>query len=223
MAGVRPAAKRPAAPPTGWLQPLYELSLNKFYLDELYYAVLVAPLRWLSHAAVWFDNNVIDRTVDLVGAMPRWISAAPRYLQEGVVPSYALMMWAGLLLCLLAVIGLWRGEVEFESANLVDARLIVLAVALVLIPVAAACLLLVFGGAARPGVPRWVALGEHGGDADRGRRCWPTRTTSDVALADGAEARRSAPPRRRSTRPCEYRPAVADVRRDDVSGIDRRR
>jgi hypothetical protein len=24
-------------------------------------------------------------------------------LQEGVVPSYALMMWAGLLLCLLAV------------------------------------------------------------------------------------------------------------------------
>ncbi len=95
--------KRPAAPPTGWLQPLYQLSLNKFYLDELYYATIVAPLRWLSLAAAWFDDNVIDRTVDLVGAVPRWISAAPRYLHEGVVPSYALMMWSGLLLCLLAV------------------------------------------------------------------------------------------------------------------------
>jgi NADH-quinone oxidoreductase subunit L len=93
---------RPTVPQSGWMQPLYELSLNKFYLDELYYAVLVAPLRWLAHACVWFDNNVIDRTVDLVGAIPRWVSAFPRYLQEGVVPSYALMMWAGLLFCVLA-------------------------------------------------------------------------------------------------------------------------
>jgi NADH-quinone oxidoreductase subunit L len=96
-------AKRPAAPPTGWLQPLYDLSLNKFYLDELFYAVLVAPFRWLSQAAVWFDNNVIDRTVDLVGALPRFVSAAPRYMHQGVVPSYAMIMWAGLLVCLLAV------------------------------------------------------------------------------------------------------------------------
>jgi NADH-quinone oxidoreductase subunit L len=95
--------KRPVAPPTGWVQPLYQLSLNKFYLDELFYAVLVAPFRWLSYAAVWFDNNVIDRTVDLVGAVPRLLSVAPRHLQEGVVPSYALMMWAGLLVMIVAV------------------------------------------------------------------------------------------------------------------------
>ncbi|HYO25525.1 MAG TPA: NADH-quinone oxidoreductase subunit L [Lacipirellulaceae bacterium] len=94
---------RPVAPPAGWLQPLYQLSLNKFYLDELFYAAIVAPLRWLSHVAVWVDNNVVDRAVDLVGATPRWISAAPRFLQGGIVPSYALMMWAGLLICLLAV------------------------------------------------------------------------------------------------------------------------
>jgi NADH-quinone oxidoreductase subunit L len=94
--------KRPAVPQSGWLQSLYELSLNKFYLDELFYAALVAPLRWLAYGCVWFDNNVIDRTVDLVGSVPRLLSAAPRRLQEGVVPSYALMMWVGLLACLLA-------------------------------------------------------------------------------------------------------------------------
>jgi NADH-quinone oxidoreductase subunit L len=94
--------KRPAVPQSGWLQSLYELSLNKFYLDELFYALLVAPLRWLAYGCVWFDNNVIDRTVDLVGSVPRLLSAAPRRLHEGVVPSYALMMWVGLLACLLA-------------------------------------------------------------------------------------------------------------------------
>jgi NADH-quinone oxidoreductase subunit L len=98
--------RRPAVPQSGWLQPLYELSLNKFYLDELYYAVVVAPLRWLAAGCVWFDNHVIDRAVDLVGAVPRWLSALPRYLQEGVVPSYALMMWAGLLIFVLAATAL---------------------------------------------------------------------------------------------------------------------
>ena len=34
----------------------------------------------------------------------RWrrLSAAPRLLHEGMVPSYALMMWVGVLFCLLA-------------------------------------------------------------------------------------------------------------------------
>jgi NADH-quinone oxidoreductase subunit L len=94
--------KRPAPPRSGWPQIVYDLSLNKFYLDELFYAVLVGPLRQLAHACVWFDNNVIDRTVDLVGAIPRWISTVPRHIQQGIVPSYALMMWAGLLVCVLA-------------------------------------------------------------------------------------------------------------------------
>jgi hypothetical protein len=69
----------------------------------LYYAVVAAPLRGLAAAAAWVDNNVIDRAVDAVGAVPRWLSAGPRFLHEGVVPSYALMMWSGVLLCLIAV------------------------------------------------------------------------------------------------------------------------
>ena len=79
-AGVERVRQRPApaAPPVGWLQPLYELSLNKFYLDEIYYAVLVAPLRWLSQAAVWFDDNVIDRDGRSRRRRAAWISAVPR-------------------------------------------------------------------------------------------------------------------------------------------------
>jgi NADH-quinone oxidoreductase subunit L len=95
-------AKRPESPHAGWLQSLYQLSLHKFYIDELLWIVVVAPLRGLSLAAAWADQHLVDRTVDLVGAIPRWIGAAPRLLHEGVIPSYALMMWTGLLFCLLA-------------------------------------------------------------------------------------------------------------------------
>ena len=91
-----------------WAQPFYGLSLNKFYFDELFYAVLVAPLWALAKLSALFDNKVVDKLVDLAGATPRWISAAPRLLQEGVVSSYALMMWVGVLFCLLlATRALW--------------------------------------------------------------------------------------------------------------------
>jgi NADH-quinone oxidoreductase subunit L len=95
-------AKRPEPPRAGWLQFLYQLSLHKFYIDELLWVLVVAPLRALAVASAWADQHLIDRTVDLIGAIPRWIGAAPRLLQEGVIPSYALMMWTGLLFCLLA-------------------------------------------------------------------------------------------------------------------------
>jgi len=97
-------ARRPAAPAAGWLQPFYQLSQHKFYFDEIYSLLLVKPFVALSHLAAQFDKHVIDRAVDFVGVLPRWIGAAPRLLQEGVIPSYALMMWTGLLFCLLAAL-----------------------------------------------------------------------------------------------------------------------
>jgi NADH-quinone oxidoreductase subunit L len=99
---------RSTAPVTGWAQPFYALSLNKFYFDEIFGAVIVAPLRALASLSVLFDNRVVDRTVDLFGALPRLVGSAPRLLHEGVISSYALMMWIGLLFCVLAATrGLW--------------------------------------------------------------------------------------------------------------------
>ena len=48
--------------------PLYKLSLNKFYFDEIYTALIVAPLRGLAWLSNWFDQNIIDPIVDGVGA-----------------------------------------------------------------------------------------------------------------------------------------------------------
>jgi NADH-quinone oxidoreductase subunit L len=89
------------------LGPLYQLSLNKFYLDEIYRAVLVTPLRTLAFVSYWFDRTVIDPTVDLVGRIPQGLSMFPRLAHNGLVPSYALVMWTGLVLCVLFALGVF--------------------------------------------------------------------------------------------------------------------
>jgi len=85
---------------------LYDLSWRKFFLDELYAALVVAPLRGLARLMYLADVFVIDRLVDAIGALPRLISAAPRMLHTGLVSNYALMMWVGLLACLGYMLGL---------------------------------------------------------------------------------------------------------------------
>jgi NADH-quinone oxidoreductase subunit L len=84
----------------------YDLSARKFFLDELYIAVIVTPLRWIARLCYLTDVFVIDPIVDAVGALPRIISAAPRMVHTGLVSNYALMMWVGLLACLTYMLGM---------------------------------------------------------------------------------------------------------------------
>jgi NADH-quinone oxidoreductase subunit L len=80
--------------------PLYSASLNKFYFDEIFWAILVAPLRGLAWFSSWFDRGIIDSIVDGVAKVPRLLGAVPMLFQSGRLPSYALVMWVGLLVCL---------------------------------------------------------------------------------------------------------------------------
>jgi NADH-quinone oxidoreductase subunit L len=79
--------------------PLYKLSLNKFYFDEIYTALIVAPLRGLAWFSAWFDRAVIDPLVDGIAMVPRLLSRIPLPIHNGLVPSYALIMWLGVLFC----------------------------------------------------------------------------------------------------------------------------
>src|SRR5439155_231136 len=48
----------------GWF---YHLSLNKFYIDELYDIIIINPLNAVTRGGLLFDNNVIDELVNVVG------------------------------------------------------------------------------------------------------------------------------------------------------------
>ncbi len=88
------------------IEPLYKLSLNKFYFDEIYTAVLVAPLRGLASLSDWVDRKIIDPIIDGLALLPRVFSGVPLRMHNGLVPSYALIMWLGLLACVLFAMGL---------------------------------------------------------------------------------------------------------------------
>ncbi len=73
----------------------YELSRNRFYLDELYDIFIVKPLSGFAQFCRVFDAYVVDGLVDLCGQLPRGLAAILRPLQNGLVQFYALLMILG--------------------------------------------------------------------------------------------------------------------------------
>ena len=87
---------------------VHRLLLGKYYVDELYNAVIVQPIKRLSTIALWrgVDAGVIDGTVNGVGLVVRGWSAVLRRLQTGSVRAYAMSFFLGVV----AIVGyyLWR-------------------------------------------------------------------------------------------------------------------
>ncbi len=75
----------------------YQLSLGKFYFDQLYYVVVVWPLEGTARLCRWIDRYMIDGLVNLCGAAPMVLGATLRSLQNGLISFYALAMVLGLL------------------------------------------------------------------------------------------------------------------------------
>jgi NADH-quinone oxidoreductase subunit L len=86
---------------------LYRLSVNKYYIDELYDLVIVRPFTALAgFLARFIDPWVIDGAVNGVAGTVRGFSWVWRGLQTGNVQHYV----AGFLLGALALLGYYFGE-----------------------------------------------------------------------------------------------------------------
>jgi NADH-quinone oxidoreductase subunit L len=83
---------------------LYQLSLNKFHIDELYDAMILKPLEGFTAFTRIFDLHVLDALVDLVGQLPRWVGFLTRPMQNGLVQFYSLAMVLGLTVFLIALL-----------------------------------------------------------------------------------------------------------------------
>jgi proton-translocating NADH-quinone oxidoreductase chain L len=86
------------------IEGLYQLSLNKFYLDELYDFFIVQPLAGFARFCRVIDLYLVDSLVDLVGHVPRFVGILFRPMQNGLVQFYALAMVLGLTVFLLALV-----------------------------------------------------------------------------------------------------------------------
>lgn len=69
----------------------YKLLTGKYFIDELYAAVIVRPLVWISDKVLWHvvDEGAIDGTVNGVARGTRESGDRLRYVNSGNVRSYA--------------------------------------------------------------------------------------------------------------------------------------
>jgi len=108
-------------PALGWIQTIVE---NKYYMDEMYYIVVIKPLMLITRAAfafdrwvidyvivngvgwitlilsrLWglFDKYVVDGLVNLIGVSVKIGGRALRFIQTGIVQQYAIILVISLL------------------------------------------------------------------------------------------------------------------------------
>ena len=81
---------------------LYRLLLNKYYVDEIYDAAIVQPIRITSEDGLWkvVDVRVIDGAVNGAGEIIGGSSELLRRLQTGSVRAYAASLFVGVVLIL---------------------------------------------------------------------------------------------------------------------------
>jgi proton-translocating NADH-quinone oxidoreductase chain L len=85
------------------LKPLFALSQNKAYVDEVYGATVVLPAETVAAGSGQFDG-FLDAFARLVSFVPRFLGAVLRPLQNGLVQFYALGMVLGLAVFLTVVV-----------------------------------------------------------------------------------------------------------------------
>jgi NADH-quinone oxidoreductase subunit L len=81
---------------------VHRLLLNKYYVDEIYDAAIVQPIKGISTAGLWkgVDAGGIDGAVNGVGLAVSGSSALLRRLQTGSIRAYAASLFLGTVLVL---------------------------------------------------------------------------------------------------------------------------
>ncbi len=99
FAWMRYSKRVPSTEPTN---ALHKLIANKYYIDEIYNALIVQPVKNGSHYLLWriVDNGVIDGIVNGVASVIQIIGGTLRRLQTGIVQAYIVSMVLGIVLFL---------------------------------------------------------------------------------------------------------------------------
>ena len=88
---------------------LYKWAYDKFYFDEIYLFITKKILfKRVSAPAAWFDRNVVDATMNLIGNSTVATSKKIKGLQSGKVQDYAFAFVAGVVIIAVVFIYLWK-------------------------------------------------------------------------------------------------------------------
>jgi NAD(P)H-quinone oxidoreductase subunit 5 len=79
------------------IKPLYNLSLNKWYFDDIYHSIFVMGLRRLARQVLEVDFRVVDGAVNLTGFFTLVSGEGLKYLENGRAQFYALIVFGAIL------------------------------------------------------------------------------------------------------------------------------
>jgi len=89
------------APEGERLSPVHNLIYHKYYIDELYNAIIVRPVMWLSSVFYRFvDTVLVDGVVNGFGKLVMQSGRTLRYAQSGAIGFYLLVMVFSVVLIL---------------------------------------------------------------------------------------------------------------------------
>ncbi|MFN5750480.1 MAG: NAD(P)H-quinone oxidoreductase subunit 5 [Pseudanabaena sp.] len=79
------------------IEPLYKLSKNKWYIDEIYEAIFVIGSRRLARQVLEVDAKIVDGLVNLAGFVTVVTGEGLKYFENGKAQFYALVIFIGVL------------------------------------------------------------------------------------------------------------------------------
>ena len=89
-----------------WAPELHALLVNRYYVDQLYQAIINRVVLGLAGVVAWFDRSIINQTgVDGGAQSIGYIGLRLKFLQTGRIPNYALAMAVGLVAIVLVAYG----------------------------------------------------------------------------------------------------------------------
>ena len=89
-----------------WSPELHALLVNRYYMDNLYQAVIDRVVLGLAGVVAWFDLKVVNEAgVDGGAQSIGWFGLRLKFLQTGRIPNYALAMAVGIVTLALVAYG----------------------------------------------------------------------------------------------------------------------
>ncbi|MEA5487180.1 MULTISPECIES: NAD(P)H-quinone oxidoreductase subunit 5 [Pseudanabaena] len=79
------------------IEPLYKLSKNKWYIDEIYNTIFVVGSRRLARQVLEVDAKIVDGVVNLAGFVTVVTGEGLKYFENGKAQFYALVIFIGVL------------------------------------------------------------------------------------------------------------------------------
>ena len=79
---------------------LYQLSFHKFYIDEIYAALIKVFVDGIAKVLYWIDVHIVDGIVNALGGLVRAVSEMLSPAENGQVQSYAGVYLFGVIVLL---------------------------------------------------------------------------------------------------------------------------